>query len=345
MNKPLVALARGAAAWLASVFITLAPSLSAQGITTSAINGFVTDSQGKPITSANVSVVHEPSGTRASTVSRANGQFDLSGLRVGGPYTVTIAATGFPEDVRKDVYLDLGEAAPLNVTLGGTGTGLVKMEAVQVAGERNTIFSAGKISTGSTFNTVDVEQLPSIRRNVQDIAQMDSRVTVMNLSQDGEMSAQGQNYRFNSFLVDNVQTNDPYGLNSNGFTTLRSPVPFEALQAVSVELNPYDVRRAGFTGALINAVTKSGTNQFSGLLYGEYTDLNMRAKNPVTQARESFRERTVGGTLGGPIIRDRLFFFISYDEFKRQTPAPTLSLTLDPTQVSQILARARTFSY
>ncbi|MEO6568644.1 MAG: hypothetical protein ABIO94_07750, partial [Opitutaceae bacterium] len=256
---------------------------------------------------------------------------------------MTITATGLPEEVRKDVYLDLGEATPLSVKLGGSG--VVTMEVFKVEGDRNTIFSAAKISTGSSFNAAEVEQLPSIRRNVQDIAQMDSRVTVLNLSQDGEMSAQGQNYRFNSFLVDNVQTNDPYGLNSNGFTTLRSPVPFEALQAVTVELNPYDVRRAGFTGALINAVTKSGTNKFSGMAYGEYTDLNMRAKNPVTQVRDSFRERTLGGTLGGPIVRDRLFFFLSYDEFRRQTPPPTLSQTLDPNQVAQIVARARTFNY
>jgi len=123
---------------------------------------------------------------------------------------------------------------------------------------------------------------------------------VLNLSNDGEMSAQGQNYRFNSFLVDNVQTNDPYGLNANGFTSLRSPIPFEALQAVSVELNPYDVRRAGFTGALINAVTKSGTNRFSGMANSEYIDQNMRAKNPSTRAREVFRERTLGATLGRP---------------------------------------------
>jgi hypothetical protein len=329
----------------------LAAGLHAQGITTSALSGFVADPQGKPVAGANVTVLHEPSGTRATAVSRANGQYDLSGLRVGGPYTVTISGGGLPEEVRKDVYLNLGEATPLNVTLGATA--VVKMEAVNVAGERSTVFSAARIGTGSTFTNADVEQLPSIRRNVQDIAQLDSRVTVLNLSQDGEMSAQGQNYRFNSFLVDNVQTNDPYGLNSNGFTTLRSPVPFEALQAVSVELNPYDVRRAGFTGALINAVTKSGTNKFSGMLYGEYTDLNMRAKNPVPQAntnppvnlREPFRERTFGGTFGGPIIRDRLFFFLSYDEFRRQTPAPSLSLALNPTQVSQIVARARSFNY
>jgi hypothetical protein len=326
----------------AAVLGAFAASLVAQGITTSALSGFVADAQNRPIAGATVTVVHEPSGTKAETVTRANGQYALSGLRPGGPYTVTVSSPA-GTDTRRDVFLELSEAAAVNFTPASAE--VVKMEAFTVAGERNTVFASEKISTGSTFDNRDVEQLPSVRRNVQEVAQLDSRVTVMNLSQDGEMSAQGQNYRFNSFLVDNVQTGDPYGLNSNGFTTLRSPVPFEALQAVSVELNPYDVRRAGFTGALINAVTKSGTNKFSGMVYGEYTDLNMRAKNPVTDARESFRERTLGGTLGGPIVKNRLFFFLSYDEFRRQTPPPTLDLRLDPTQLAQIIARARTFNY
>lgn len=327
---------------LLAAFVLVA-TVHGQGLTTSAISGFVTDPQGKPVAAASVSVLHEPSGTRSSAVTRTNGQYDLSGLRVGGPYTVTVKADGYSEESQREIYLDLGETSPVNVSLAASG--VVKMETLKVEADRNPIFGAAKISTGSTFSIADVEQLPSIRRNVQEIAQMDSRVTVLNLSQDGEMSAQGQNYRFNSFLVDNVQTNDPYGLNSNGFTTLRSPVPFEALQAVNVELNPYDVRRAGFTGALINAVTKSGTNRFSGMLYGEYSDSKMRAKNPVTNVRDSFRERTGGGVFGGPIIRDRLFFFLSYDEFNRQTPAPTLTQTLNSAQVAQIAERARTFGY
>lgn len=327
---------------LLAVIFAAGSSAHAQGITTSALSGFVTDAQGKPVADAKLTAVHEPSGTRAETTSRANGQFAFSGLRPGGPYTVTTASTA-GNNTRNDLFLDLGAGEPITIVLGAGET--IVLSAFSVEGDRNTVFNPGRISTGSSFTATDITQLPSVRRNIQDLAQLDSRITVMNLAQDGEMSAQGQNYRFNSFLVDNVQTNDPYGLNSNGFTTLRSPVPFEALQAVSVELNPYDVRRAGFTGALINAVTKSGTNQFHGMVYGEYTDLNMRAKNPVTQVRDSFRERTLGGVLGGPIIPNRLFFFLSYDEFRKITPPPTLNLKLDPTQLTQIVDRARTFNY
>lgn len=322
--------------------VALVAQAFGQGLTTSGLGGFVADRGARPVAGATVAVLHVPSGSRVETTTRANGQYSFTGLRPDGPYTVTLTAPGGTE-TREDLYLALGETATVDFVVGAPA--VVRMQEFVVAGERTLEFGADRISTGSNFNSADVERLPSVRRNVQDIAQLDSRVTVLNLSQDGEMSAQGQNYRFNSFLVDNVQTNDPYGLNPNGFSSQRSPIPFEALQAVSVQLNPYDVRRSGFTGALINAVTKSGTNRFTGLVYGEYTDLNMRAKHPVTDARESFRERTKGAILGGPIVPGRLFFFLSYDEFERITPPPTLNLRLDAGQLQQIVARARTFNY
>ena len=328
---------------IAFILLTCFASVFGQGITTSGLSGFVTDAQGQGIAGVAISVLHEPSGTRASAISRAKGQYDLSGLRIGGPYTVTAAGAGLGEQTRKDIYLELGESGLVNFTVGQTE--VVKMQAFTVSAERETVFSAAKISTGSSFDILDIANTTTVRRSVQDIAQLDSRVNLLNLANNGEMSAQGQNYRFNSFLVDNVQTNDPYGLNSNGFAALRSPIPLEALQGLSVELNPYDVRRAGFTGALINAVTKSGTNRFSGLVYAEYADQAYRAKNPVTNVRENFRERTFGATFGGPILRDRLFFFLSYDDFRRQTPPPTRAINLDPNQVAQIVARAQTFGY
>ena len=321
----------------------ISPAAFGQGNTTSAISGSVTDKQGQAVAGATVTVLHEPSGTKAVTTTRANGRFDLAGLRPGGPYTVSAVSTSNLEATLREIYLDLGESEPISLTLGAGE--VIKLEAVKVEADRASAFDAGKVGTGSNFSSAEVENLPSVRRNVQELVQLDTRVALLNPSNDGEMSAQGQNYRFNSLLVDNVQANDSFGMNANGFSTLRSPIPLEAIQALSVELNPYDVRRGGFTGALINAVTKSGTNRFSGMLYGEYTDQYLRAKNPVSQAREVFREVTKGGTFGGPILPGRLFFFLSYDDFRRQTPPPTLTQTLDATQVAQIVARAKTFGY
>ena len=206
-----------------------------QGITSSALTGVIADRAGRPIPGAQVTVTHEPSGTVNSATTRFNGHYDLTGLRIGGPYTITVAPVGSPVQTRNDVYLELGQTSVANFLLGDGG--VVQMEAYKVQGERDTTFGAAKISTGTNFNATEIENVATVRRNVQDIAQLDTRINLLNLSQFGELSAQGQNYRFNSFLVDNVQTNDPYGLNANGFAAMRSPVPLEALQALSVELN------------------------------------------------------------------------------------------------------------
>lgn len=322
--------------------LAIAPAAFGQGITTSALTGFVTDAQGKPIANAVVTVVHEPSGTKAVTTSRASGQFNLSGLRVGGPYTVTATSNGYRSEVRNGVYLELGSAAELAFSLTSE---TVTMEAFKVEADHDITFGSGKIGGGTSFGSTQITDVPSVRRNVQDVAVLDSRLFLNSLDQGGQLSAQGQNFRFNSLLIDGVQANDPFGLNSSGFSSLKSPIPLEALQSLSIELNPYDVRRSGFTGALINAVTKSGTNEFHGMVYGEYTDLYDRAKNPVSGAREFFRERTYGFNVGGPIIPNRLFFFVADDYFRRNTLAPAQLFLPDANTVAQVVARAKAVGY
>lgn len=329
-----------------AIFATFAsvPSAMAQGLTTSAVTGLVTSKDGQPLGGATVTVIHTQSGTRATTTTRANGQYDLSGLRVGGPYAVTVAMTGYAPETINEVYLELGQTATINSLLSSE---VVQLEAFTVTSDRDTTFGSGRVGTGSNFNEDDISNVATVRRNVQDIARLDSRVFLGSLDQGGQMSAQGQNFRYNSFLIDGVQANDPFGLNSNGFTSLRSPVPPEALQALSVELAPYDVRRTGFSGALINAVTKSGTNQFNGSVYYEFTDEERRAKNPVSGAKEPFDEKTWGATIGGPIIPNKLFFFLSYDDFSRLTSAPGQNFVVpenDP-QITSIRTRAQTFNY
>jgi hypothetical protein len=286
------------ALWLAAGNLALG-----QGLTTAGISGFVVDAQGTPVSGATVTITHEPSGTRATAITRANGQFSQSGLRVGGPYTVTVAAPDHRTEARNDVYLDLGTAASLNFQLGSDVTVL---EAYTV-----------------------------------EVAKLDSRMALLSLDQGGQLSAQGQNFRFNSFLIDGVQANDLFGLNSNGFSSLRSPIPMEALQGLSVELNPYDVRRAGFTGALLNAVTKSGTNEWKGTLYYEFTNESMRAKNPITGTKDTFEERAYGITVGGPLIKNKLFLQFTYDDFEREAAPPTANFVPDAAQLQQVIARAQ----
>ncbi len=322
--------------------LALASTAYGQGITTSAVSGVVNDKQGKPIAGATITVVHEPTGTKTSTTSRANGQFNLSGLRVGGPYSVTTTVSGYRAETRSGVYFDLSTSQDMTFELAPE---TVVMDAFKVESDHDLTFGTGKMGTGTSLDSAQIADVPSVRRSVQDVAVLDSRLFLNSLDQGGQLSAQGQNFRFNSLLIDGVQANDPFGLNSNGFSSLRSPIPLEALQSLSIELNPYDVRRSGFTGALINAVTKSGTNEFSGMVYGEYTDLYGRAKNPVSGAREFFRERTYGFNIGGPILKDRLFFFLAEDDFRRNTLAPSQLFIPDGPTVQQIVARAKAVGY
>ncbi|MSU23303.1 MAG: TonB-dependent receptor [Opitutus sp.] len=327
---------------LFAVSSLLAPKVSAQGITSSALSGYVAESGGKAIAGASIVVMHEPTGTRATTESRANGQFNLSGLRVGGPYTVTVTSSSYRTETRSDVYLDLGVAQELSFSLSSE---VVKLDAFKVTAERDLTFGASKIGTGTSYDSIQIAEVATVRRNVQDVAALDSRLALMSLDQGGQLSAQGQNFRFNSFLVDGVQAVDSFGLNSNGFSSLRSPIPLESIESLSVELSPYDVRRAGFTGALLNAVTKSGTNTFHGSTSFEFTNQDMRAKNPVTQVKDTFKERTFNYALRGPIIKNILFFAINYDDFKRTAAPPAANFVPDAAVLATVVARAKTLGY
>lgn len=322
--------------------LAVLPSMFAQGITTGGLDGTVTDASGKALAGATISALHEPSGTVATTTTRANGQYNLSNLRIGGPYTITATAAGQPTQTAKDVYVDLNETASKDFSFKSD---IIQLEKFTVGAERDTTFGSGKMGTSTSLSDKEIENIASVRRNVQDIAATDSRLALMSLDQGGQLSAQGQNFRFNSFTVDGVQATDPFGLNSNGFSSLRSPIPLDAIQSFSVDLAPYDVRRAGATGAYLNAVIKSGTNQFHGSLYYERTDQDWRDKNPVTQLKEVFKERTYGITVGGPILKDKLFFFLAYEDFRREAAAPQANFIPNAADVATVVARAKALGY
>ncbi|HVU35446.1 MAG TPA: TonB-dependent receptor [Opitutaceae bacterium] len=331
-----------AVAGLCLLGILFASSVFGQGVTTSAINGTVTDKQGKPLAGATVTIVHEESGTTDTTTTRSNGQYNVSGLRPGGPYKVTVNAAGLAPDTRQGITLGLGESQTVDFSVGSD---IVQMEKFTVTSEHDTTFGSGKMGTSTTLSATDIAEVPTVRRDIQDIANLDSRLFLGSLDQGGQLSAEGQNFRYNSFLIDGVQAVDTFGLNSNGFSSLRTPIPLDAIQSFSVDLAPYDVRRAGFTGALLNAVIKSGTNQFHGSARFEYTGQNMRAKNPVNGAHETFKETTPTYTFSGPILKDKLFFFLCYENFQRKSAPPQANFIPDPTQLAAVVARAKALGY
>ena len=318
--------------------------------TSAGIGGLVTDNSGQPVTGAEVVITHVESGTVSRATTDASGRYNARGLRVGGPYEVTITKPGAGTKTEDNVYLNLNQVNTVNAALAGDVTTLGTVTAVGVAGGSD-VFSANKMGTGTNVNRETIDAMPSVGRNIQDFMRMDPRVSQISKA-DGAISAGGQNTRYNAIRIDGVSTNDPFGLESNNLPTERQPVSLDAIEEVTIDLANYDVTTTGGTGAVVNAVTRSGTNDFSGSVYGVYRDSDMvgddRDGNPFTGFND---EITYGMTVGGPIVKDKLFFFANYEKFKRSAPGPDLRNTpygrgqITDTDIANIRAAAQTWGF
>jgi Carboxypeptidase regulatory-like domain len=290
--------------------------------TTSAMAGRVSDAGGNAITGAQVTIVHTESGSVSNATTDAEGRYAARGLRVGGPYTVTITKDGKTE-TREGVYIELAQTASVDLRIEDATT----LSAVQVTGTRAAdVFDSKKMGAGTSINREKLNSLASIQRNLQDYARTDPRLSQTDKDR-GEISAGGQNSRYNSVTIDGVSTNDTFGLEANNLPTAKQPISIDAIQSVQVNISNYDVTQKGYTGANINAVTKSGTNEFKGSVYYVYRDENAIGNfyNRVSDTYSDFapfEETTVGVILGGPIIEDRLFFFANYEELNSSRSTP-----------------------
>jgi hypothetical protein len=290
--------------------------------TTSAVGGRITNQDGKSIAGAQVSILHIESGSVVNTNTNADGRYLAKGLRVGGPYKVTVSKDGATES-RDNLYFDLGQEMEVSLVLGVAAT-----EKIEVTSKRaSDKFNKNTMGASTSVTRRDIENLASINRNLQDYARTDPRLAQASKDR-GEVTVMGQNARYNSITVDGVTISDTFGLESNNLPTAKQPISIEAIQSVQVNVANFDVTQAGYTGANINAVTKSGTNDFHGSVYGTYRNDSMAGDrfNRATQtyfAPPSFKEETKGFTFGGPIIKDKLFFFTDYEEFvsSRNTPS------------------------
>lgn len=277
--------------------------------TTGSMRGQVTGPDGGPLAGASVTITHVPTGTSVTTVSGADGVFTTRGLRVGGPYTVAATADGRTQTSRVQ---SVGVGAPTEVDLPFES----EVAELVVTGS----IAAKQANGGPTtsFALADIQELPSLKRDLKDVARINPFVTLDPANLDSVVAG-GVSNRFNSLTVDGVKQNDDFGLNANGYPTQRSPISSDAVQAMSVNLAPYSVLYNDFQGANINVVTKSGTNDFHGTLLGEYSDQDFIGDKangkPFTNI---FKEKTWAATLGGPIIQDRLFFFLSYEKFEAE---------------------------
>jgi outer membrane receptor for ferrienterochelin and colicin len=276
------------------------------------IAGRVLGADGNPLEGATVTVLHEPTGATRTVTSTADGRFQISGLRVGGPFKLTASKEGFDEAALDGVNTVLGQPTVVDLALAGAG-----MQEVVVAGSR---LRAAEIGATSEFSSRDIANLPSVSRDVKSIVRLDPKVIIDPTNVDA-IEIAGTNSRFNSITIDGIRQSDDFGLNNNGYPTQRSPISIDAVEAVSVRTAPFDVRDSGFQGGTITLVTKSGTNNFDGsAFFYKYNDSLVGDRNKENDLVFQFDEKTYGGTFGGPIIEDKLFFFVSYEKLERTSP-------------------------
>ena len=278
---------------------------SASNDTTSALRGDA------GVAEATVVVTNLATGISKTTSSDANGVFSVGNLKPGGPYKISISKSGYATETLDNVYLTVSETAKVSVDLVLASD----IDDVVVTGTRS-----ASVQTSLAVTAQDIENIPSIERSISDYVKKDSRIFVEGTSRNATISVSGTNNRYNNFTVDGIEQNDQLGLNANGFPSVRNPISIETIEQIQVDISPFDVSKGNFTGASINAVTKSGTNEFKGSYYEYSTDEdNVGSLNG--QKPSQFSDETKGFTLGGPIIKDKLFFFASQEEFTSVTPA------------------------
>jgi hypothetical protein len=310
-------------------------SLHAQVVSTG-VTGLVRDTGGNPIVGATVTAVHLPTNATSLAVTNQVGRFTITGLPAGGPFTVTATADGFTTNAATDVQTDLGNNAEVSITMK---SGAIVMEKFVATASRNDL-DAGSMGAGSTLSAQRIESQPSVSRSFADLMKTNAFVAIR--AGGDRVTALGMNNKFNSVTVDGARTNDAFGLNGSGLQSFSNPFALDALEQFSVELSPYDVRRSGFTGASINAVTKSGTNDFHGSAYYIFTNSGLQQRDIVganAGGRTFSEEKTRGYTLGGPILKNRLFFFVNYEKYERDAVPVSPVFQPDAAVFSTIQAR------
>jgi outer membrane receptor protein involved in Fe transport len=298
-----------------------ASTVSAQGLTTASVTGIVRDASGAPKADARVVAVHNPSGTTYQAVTRGDGRFTMPGMRVGGPYTIRALALGSEPDVKQAIFLSLGVATDLEFTLR---TAAVQLAEVRVTGESETIFSSERTGAATSVQRDVIATLPTISGRIEDFV----RLTPQYSGAGFGFSFAGQDNRLNNVTIDGAQFNNSFGLAGQpGDRTGVAPISMDAIEQVQVQIAPYDVRQGNFVGAGVNTVTRSGTNEYRGSALYAFRD--NRKSLHGTKAGEGtvdpgeFEFSKIGLSFGGPILKDKLFFFVNYEDDGLTAPATT----------------------
>ncbi len=319
----------------ATLLLTLVAGTAWAQVTTATLTGEVTDEYGEGLFGATVTAVHEPTGTRYGITTLDEGRFTLRNLRVGGPYRVEASYVGYQSEVITDLFLQLGQEREISFTLP---EGSVDLDAVTITANRNDILNSERTGAATNIDRETITRLPTISRSAADYYRLTP-------ASDGNSFA-GRNDQFNNFSLDGSIFNNPFGLDAAtpGGQTDAQPISLDAIEQIQVSLAPYDVTQSGFTGAAVNAVTKSGTNEFHGTVFGFYRNQDLTGSK--VEGEDIFvpelDQLQTGFSLGGPIIKNKLFFFVNAEIERRDDQGSNfIALTPDRSgeQVSRVEAQ------
>jgi hypothetical protein len=311
-----------------AVMMLIAVNSFGQGSTTSAINGRILDDSNQPLPGATVVAVHTPTGSQFGGISDEKGFFRIPNMNVGGPYVVTVSFVGYENYKQNDIWLDLGQTFQLNVTMGVTEIEIAEVEVVGRRFRDYEVIDGNRTGAETVVGSEQISVMPTVARDLTDFTRLTPQATV---GDEGFLTVAGINNRYNAISIDGAVNNDMFGLaasGTNGGQTGASPISMDVIEQFQVSIAPYDVRNNGFAGASINAVTKSGTNQVEGTAYYLFRNENLAGKTPTDDETVEptklapFSSKTYGASIGGPILKNKLFFFTNFERLDETTPLP-----------------------
>lgn len=306
------------------MLFTLFSQKSYSQLTTSAIKGQVSAGN-ETLPGATVLLVHEPTGTQYGTTTNLSGIFNLGNLNPGGPYSITVSFVGYQNYEQENLFLSLGQTLQLNVELFESTSELVE---VLVISSTSGVFDGNTTGSKTTVSNEIIGNMPTLSRGISDFARLTPQAKI---NRDGGLEIAGQNSKYNSFTIDGAVQNDVFGLAGNGTNGGQigiNPMSMDIIDQITISLSPYDVTQSGFAGAGINAVTKSGTNKFKGTAYDYFRNQSLAGVTPTDNPDiekvklNDFTSNTTGFSLGGPIIKNKLFFFANAEIQRDNTPKP-----------------------
>lgn len=287
--------------------------------TTGSAAGVISEADGAPIQGATVSLTYMPTGFTSTATTNQRGAFRIQGLEPGGPYTAEVSSLGFQTATREDINIGLGQTYNLSLVLE---TEAVELEALRVEADAlSNQFSDSNQGTATTISAEQLEELPALDRRFENLARLTPQIVATDIDAGLGLSVVGQNNHYNTIQIDGATVNDRFGLGETGTAGGQArgkPIGYEAVKEFQVLLSPYDVRHGNFTGALINAVTKSGENEFFGSVFGLFRNEGL-AGDPLGQSE--FERWQYGASIGGPIARDEAFFFLNGELQSAEAPA------------------------